>query len=183
MPPALFALSALLLASGPAKADMTPVEWEKVFEVRGGRDTWISSVRALSREEWFVGGSWGVARATKGGGIEKRDLPGRKVIGMVVEGPGSVFAFGNDELVLHFDAKGWTEEHYVPRQGKRASRGKDLVYVGFIPSGAPDAPIVAVGPTLVLVRKPDNTWEVPPEAERVRLESLGQRGPDFQRPP
>ena len=182
MATALSVLIALLSGLGPTSARAAPPGWEKIFQLLGGRDVWISSVRASSHDEWFVGGSWGVARASQNGGLEKREMPGRKIIGMFVDRPGSVFALGDDALVLHFEGGAWTEEHYVPGDPKRPSRGADLVYVGFFPSAAPDAPIVAAGPTSVLVRQPDHTWRSPPKAVAEQLDKLGLLGPEFEKP-
>ena len=44
------------------------------------------------------------------------------------------------------------------------------------------APIVAIGPSLVLVRQSNGTWKDPPNADRERLLEVGQLGPKITRP-
>jgi len=69
------------------------------------------------------------------------------------------------ELVLHFDGKGWIQEHVGPAP-KRPGRGADLLHAAFYVSAAADAPLVAFGPWLVLVRQTNRSWALQPEPER-----------------
>jgi hypothetical protein len=141
-------------------------------------DAWLSSVWASGRDDWFVAGGWGVAKGTKTG-FERKETPGRAVLGLLGRSPSSVFAFGAGELVLHFDGKTWKEEHIgpvPPKPRRRGERVKDVLYFAY--RSDPSAPLVAVGPWLVLVRQPDATWTQPGEKKRYRLSLVGQTGPD-----
>ena len=171
-------LAICVVASAPVTKPGSGSGWEKVFSAPGA-DGWISSVWATGRDDWFAGGGWGVVRGSKVG-LEREGTPGRAVLGFVVEGPGSVFALGQDELILHFDGERWTEEHHGP-DPKRSGRGADLLHSGFR-DGTPDAPLVAFGPWLVLVRQNEGRWTLPPEPERNRLSLLGELGPEIKRP-
>ena len=46
-----------------------------------------------------------------------------------------------------------------------------------------DATLVAVGPSLVMLKQPDGAWEYPPKAERQKLWDAGGSGPQFVKPP
>src|SRR3954468_8794557 len=142
----LVALATSLLAvASPAPGEPA---WEEIFN-GGGSDGTVTSVWAASPQDWFVGGKWGVARSTKTG-IERTPIKGRGILGLFGQTPSSVFAFGYDELVLHFDGKRWLEEHITP-QPPTGTRAADLLYSAFYLTRAATAPIVAFGTSLVLV--------------------------------
>jgi hypothetical protein len=160
---------ALFLAASGTGSTPGPA-WEKIFETQGAKER-ISSVWATGPNDWFAGGVMGLARATKDG-VERTPTAPRAVLGLLGQAPNSVFAFGDDELVMRFDGKKWTQEH-VGSKPKRPGRGADLLYFGF----HADAQLAAAGVSLLLVRRADGTWVEPPEPERKRLLDLGQQGP------
>ncbi|HEX3696220.1 MAG TPA: hypothetical protein VH374_12625 [Polyangia bacterium] len=152
-----------------------------MYEVEGGREAWLSSVRARSRDEWFVGGQWGVAHGAKGQ-VTRYETPGRPVIGLWDGGKDGIFAFGMGELALHFDGAKWIEEHTGPI-AKKGSRGIDMLYLAFIDTDRPVPVIVALGTLLALERQPDHTWIKPPQPESAKLVQRGQLGPPVKLPP
>ena len=173
-------LSVLLSATG--SIGVREAAWEKVFEL-GGNDRWISSVRAVGPDDWFVAGDWGVTRISKAN-VERRETPGTPILGLFLDGPTSMSAVGARELVLHFDGKAWTEEHLASQPRKKASRAEDELVAAFRLEGQGSSSIVAFGPHLALMRQPDATWANRSEAERYRLWSLGSMGPpNIARPP
>jgi hypothetical protein len=161
-------------SAGPATNSPARSRWEKVF-VGTGSDGWVSSVHATGPDDWFVGGGWGVARSTKGT-IEREATNGRAVLGLFFQSSDSVFAVGQDELILHFDGKKWIEEHVGPTP-KRKGHGADLLGSAYFESAIVGAPIVAFGPWLVLVRQPSRNWTLPSETERYKLSLRGDVGP------
>jgi len=174
----------LLLALSSGAGSSTPSSvagptWEKVFDGTAA-DGWVSSVHAAGRDTWFAGGKWGVVWAGKGG-LQRHETGGRGVLGLFAETADSVFALGQDELILHFDGKTWTEEHRGPKP-RRSGRGADLLHSAYR-DATPEAPLVAFGPWLVLVRQQDGRWTLPPEKERKRLSLRGDLGPEIKRPP
>lgn len=175
----LSALGAILVAAG-ALATAPSATWEKVYEGQAGRDAWLSSVRARSRDEWFVGGQWGVAHGTKGQ-VTRYETPGRPVVGLWDGGEDGVFAFGTGELALRFDGISWVEEHAGPI-AKKGTRGVDLLYVAFVDTDKKVPSIVAFGTSLALERQPDHTWIKPAEPEREKLVERGQLGPPVKLP-
>lgn len=179
--PAVFSiLVSLSLLSATASGGAPEAPWENVFEV-GGKDRWISAVRAVGSDDLFVAGDWGVTRISKAG-RERRETPNAPVLGLFVESPTSVYALGARELILHFDGKGWTEQHLTVRT-KKVSRGKDELVSAFFLDENGRSSLVAFGPHAALVRQPDATWKTPSEAERYRLWSLGSMGPaEAERP-
>ena len=172
-------VSFLLLATASATAPPSVATWEKIFEVQGGREMWISAAYAESRDDWFAVGRWGVSRNTKEG-INKQETPGKAVLGLFVDGH-DVFALGDNELILRFNGKTWIEEHVGPKP-KRKGRGADLLTFGYRLDDANGSNLVVMGPWLVLVRERDNTWRLPGESERQRLEDIGQAGPRLPLP-
>jgi hypothetical protein len=174
-----FLMLSIVLAGTSGSAGAPPPKWEKVFEGTPS-DRFVSAVHALGRDEWFAGGGWGVVRVSKAG-VEREETQGRAVLGLYFQAPESVFAFGQDELVLHFDGKGWVQEHVGPKP-KRPGRGADLLHSAYLETSAPGTPLVAFGPWLVLIRQANGSWALPPEPERERLSSRAQLGPDIKRP-
>ena len=96
-------------------------------------DGFVSAVWAVDRDEWFVAGKWGVTHVTKAG-RETRNTRST-VAGLFGESSANVFALGYDELVLHFDGKGWVEEHFVPVPKRGPRDYDDLVQLGVLCSG------------------------------------------------
>ncbi len=173
MTSAALALCVLLWTAPPGIA---PVGWEMLFKTTGHKE-WITSVLAFGRDQWVVGGVWGLARPTSSG-VERTTTSPRAVLGLLGAAPDSVFALGDDELVMRWDGKRWLEEHVGPKP-KRSGRGADLVYSGFYEdTGRP----VAFGVSLVLIRRADGTWELPPVPTAKRLLDLGQLGPSVSLP-
>jgi hypothetical protein len=146
----------------------TTPDWEPIFEVHGGRDVWISAIRAKSRDEWTAAGSWGVSWNTATG-VQRRETPGPAVLGLFADAEtNDVFALGAGELVLRFDGKDWVQEHVGPKP--------NIVYSGLRGNVAGKSTVIAWGLWLVLVRQPDGTWVLPQESERQKLSDLGQGG-------
>jgi hypothetical protein len=170
---------ALGTASSSSQSAPAPATWDRVFQGTGP-DDWVYVVHAAGRDEWFLGGKWGVARASKAG-LEREATPGRAILGLFFEGADSVFALGRDELILRFDGKKWIEEHVGPKP-RRPGRGADILYMAYYANPSPTAPIVAIGPSLVLVRQSNGTWKDPPNVDRERLLEVGQLGPKITRP-
>jgi hypothetical protein len=172
----------LLAASDTPTSRATPPSsrgsWEKVFD--GGTDFLIGAVHAASRDAWIAGGSRGVVTGS-GRGIKVDSTHDRAVLGFFADGPASVYAVGQGELIWRFDGNAWTEEHVgrLAPKGRDGGirRGADLLHFAYRESASPSAPLVALGPSLVLVRQPDGTWTKPAEPDRVRLWKLGQLGP------
>jgi hypothetical protein len=166
------------VAAGASSSASPP--WEKVFD--GGADKWVSAIKATGRDTWVAaGGRWGLVTSTKDGTtVEPTDAHG--VLGIFVESPTSVFAFGEGELIKHFDGKKWTVEHVAPMPPKgRGPFSEHMLYLAYQDS-APNAPLVALGLELVLVRQPDRTWAQPPKAEKEKLLKLGSLGPQLALP-
>ena len=130
-------LLSLLLAVPSSAAAPAPPNWEKVFEGTSS-DRFITALHATGRDDWFMGGGWGVARASKSL-VVREDTRGRAVLGLFYDGPNSVFALGTDELILHYDGKSWTQEHLGPAP-KRPGRGADLLHSAFYMGASSDAP-------------------------------------------
>jgi hypothetical protein len=162
-----------LLATAPAV--VAPAGWEKIIESTGPKE-WVSSVLAFGPNDWFAGGVGWLARGTARG-IERTPTGPRAVLGMVGEAPDDVFALGDDELIMHFDGKGWVEEH-VGLKPKKPGRGADILHAAF----HSESKLVAFGPTLLLVRKADRTWEPPPATESKKLLDLADSGPELKLP-
>jgi hypothetical protein len=173
------ALVATLASAGSTSYGAIGPTWEAVFQGTGP-DDWVYVVHATSRDSWFLGGKWGVAKGNKAG-IVREATPGRAVLGLFFEGADSLYALGRDELILHFDGKKWVEEHVGPKP-KRPGRGADTLYMAYYGNPSSNAPIVAIGPSLVLVRQSNGTWKDPPGADRERLLEVGQLGPKITRP-
>ncbi|MFL5305285.1 MAG: hypothetical protein ACJ8F1_08730 [Polyangia bacterium] len=166
--------TAVALAAGPAQMTVGGSGWEKVFEASAA-EGFVTAVWAANRDEWFVGGKRGVTRVTKSG-QEMRNTRS-PVAGLFGETPKSVFALGYDELVLHFNGKAWSEEHYVATAKRGARDYDDLVQLAFYVPGDPRATLTAFGPHAVLQREINGTWRAPSEPERERLSSLAETGP------
>ncbi len=160
----LFTLVALL--AGPVPTTVAGSGWEKVYE-GAATDGFVTAVWAVNRDEWFVGGKWGVTRVTKAG--QETRSTRSAVAGLFGESSASVFALGYDQLVLHFDGKGWAEEHYVPTPKRGPRDYDDLVQLAFYVPGDPRGTLTAFGPHAVLQRQVDGTWRAPSEPERERL--------------
>jgi hypothetical protein len=172
----ILALS-LLAAGSPSQGES---EWEEIFH-EAGPDGTVTSVWATGRQDWFVGGKWGVARSS-GAGIERTAIRGRGILGLFGEAPSSVFALGYDELVLHFDGRTWNQEH-IRQQPRRPGRGADLLYSAFYEGATTTPTIVAFGTSMVLVRRAPSTWTLPPDSEKETLLDLAQGGRrDIERP-
>lgn len=176
------AIFLLLAASAglPSSPPSPPTSWEKIFD--GAPDFRVSTVEASGRDNWIAGGSRGVVTATRDG-IKVEPTHDRAVLGLFADGPTSVYALGQGELIWHFDGKHWTEEHIgpLPPEGRdRGRRGADLLHFAYYKDTSPNVPLVALGPSLVLVRQPDGTWTKPAdEPSRQSLWKLGQLGPQL----
>jgi hypothetical protein len=173
------AVQFLMLLSGGNSAESAGPAWEKVFELGPG-ERWISSVRAVDRDHWFVAGDWGVAWMNNKK-LVRQGTPSASLLGMLIDSPTSVYAFGDRELVLHFDGSTWTEEHRTS-PSKKPLRGEDELIGAYLDPKDPSS-LVAFGADAVLKRQPDATWIGVPEAERSKLLSVGAAGPaDIERP-
>jgi hypothetical protein len=167
----LFSLLSFLAVSSPGG------KWQMVFEGTGA-DGWVSSVRASSADNWIAAGGWGVATA-QGTNLTRRTTPGTAILGLRSEANEGTFAFGSNEAILRFDGHAWIDEH-VGVTPRRRGRGADLLYRGFREQAS--GPMIAVGPSLVLVRQPDGHWTEPPAKERARLLDVSIVGPKITRP-
>src|SRR3954453_6757415 len=174
----MWLLLTTLAAGGNSPASPT---WENVFD--GGADKQVSAIKAIGRDTWFVaGGRWGVATATRTG-ITVDPTHDHGVIGLFVESATSVYALGEGELIWHFDGKKWAVEHLAPMPPKgRRPFSEHMLYLAYQDS-APDAPLVALGLMLALVKQPDGTWAPPPKTEQEKLLKVGQLGPQISLPP
>jgi hypothetical protein len=177
--------SILLLLAATSPANPSSATWEKVFD--GGADFLIYAVEASGRDNWIAGGSKGLVTATKDG-TKVEPAHDRGVLGLFAESPTSIYALGQGELIWHFDGKKWTEEHVGPLpakgQDRGPRRGADQLNFAFYENASPGAPLVALGPSLVLARRPDGTWAKPAdERARQKLWKAGQRGPQLSAPP
>ena len=177
---AIIALALSVIAAASPERGYGP--WEVVFD-GGTTDGTVTSVWAVGARDWFAAGRWGVARSTPTG-VERTANKGRGVLGLWGQTPSSVYAFGYDETVLHFDGHEWAKEHMGATQSRRPKKGADLLYSAFTSETVPGAPIVAFGMSLVLVKDGASSWKVPTEPERAKLLDLGQGGRrDFALPP
>jgi hypothetical protein len=155
--------------------------WERVYDA--GPDNWVSVIKAIGRDTWIAaGGRWGLVTVTKEGAtIEPTN--GHGVLGIFVESPTSVYAFGEGELIKHYDGKKWVEEHVGPMPPKgRGPFSEHMLYLAYRDS-APGAPLVALGLELVMVKQPDGSWARPARAEAERLLKVGSVGPQLALPP
>jgi hypothetical protein len=179
---ALSSLVVFLAATSPSSpvtsaSSSSQTTWEKIFD--GGAGQRVYAVQALGRDNWVAGGSWGVATAAKDGSKVER-TPDRAVLGLIVDGPSSMYALGQGELIWHYDGRKWSEEHVgpvLPKWRGRGERGADLLDFAYYEDASTNAPLVALGPWLVLVRQAGGTWAKPAEADRQKLLRLGQSGP------
>ena len=171
-------LLTVIAASGTSA---TPLAWDKVFD--GSSLGWVSTVEAIGRNTWIAGGAWGLA-TTVDARTSVESTRGHGVLGLFVESPISVYAFGEGELIWHFDGVKWSEEHAgpLPPRGQRRPFSQHMLYLSYFPGAAPNGPLVAFGLSLVLVKQPDRTWAPPPEFDRQRLLHVGQQGPAISLP-
>ena len=162
-----------LLATAPKV--VTPAGWEQVLQTTEPKG-WISSVLAFGHDDWFVGGVWGVSKASAAG-VQRTPTSPSAVLGLFGTKSDDVFAFGDDELVMRWDGTRWMGEHVGPKP-KRKGRGSDILYSGFYD----DSRVVAFGVSLVLIRRADGTWDLPPASTSKRLLDLAQLGPPVSLP-
>jgi hypothetical protein len=136
----------------------------------------------MGRDSWIAGGPWGLATATKAG-TKVESTQGRGVLGIFVESANSAYAFGEGELIWHFDGNKWTEEHVgpLPPSAKRGPFAEHMLYLSYYKDNEPSGPLVAFGLSLVLVKQRDGTWVPPPDADRKKLLETGQLGPQISR--
>jgi hypothetical protein len=167
---------ALLLAAGgsssPAPPSTSP-KWEKVFD--GAPSERIYAVAAVGRDDWFLALERAVAKVTKSN-VERHDTMPRQAQGLYVASPTSVYALGDGEMVLHFDGKTWTEEHVgapPPRPRRRGTGAPDMLVSAYLS----DSTLVAVGPSLALLKQRDGSWTQPAKADRQKLWEAGGLGP------
>ena len=78
---------------------------------------------------------------------------------------------------MRWDGKKWIEEHVGPKP-KKPGRGADILYSGFYEDTQP----VAFGVSLLLVRRTDGDWYLPPEPKSKKLFERGRLGPSFSLP-
>jgi hypothetical protein len=165
----ILALSAVLVGQ------VTGPGWTKVYEPPTLRER-IVAVWATNRDQWFVGGSWGVTRVTEASS-DRWETPGIMIEGFFADDVKNVFALGTGELVLHYRGTEWVQEHAAAGLPKRSSRANDLLYsAAYLPDEG-RATLVAFGPNLALRRNEDGTWTKPPEPVRSSLSSLAELGP------
>jgi len=173
----LLSLAALLFVAGDTSSPPAR-QWEKVFD--GSAHDWVYAVAAVGRDDWFIAMGGAVAKVTKGN-IERYATSPRQAEGLFVVSRDDVYAFGDGELVLHHDGKKWTTEHVgapPPRPRRRGTGAPDMLRGAYFS----DATLVAVGPSLIVVRQPDGSWVRPPKAERQKLWEAGGSGPQIPRP-
>jgi hypothetical protein len=171
----------LLTTIAVSGSSTTSPSWEKVFD--GTLYGWVSTIAAIGRDNWIAGGPWGLATVTKAG-INVESTHAHGVLGLFVESPVSVYAFGEGELIWHFDGKQWTEEHVgpLPPKGQRRPFAEHMLYLSYFPDTAPNTPIAAFGLSLVLLKQADGTWAPPPNTDKARLLEAGQLGPRISLP-
>lgn len=178
MASALLGLAALLSAVAQQSSPATIRRWEKVFD--GGANDWVYAVAAVGRDDWFLALERAVAKVTRGNVERQATLP-RQAEGLFVASPTSVYAFGDGELVVHYDGKKWTEEHIgepPPRPRRRGTGAPDMLQGGYFS----DSTLVAFGPSLVMVKQQDGSWAYPPKTQRKKLWDAGGSGPQISRP-
>jgi hypothetical protein len=138
-------------------------------------------VAAVGRDEWFIGIEGAVAKVTNGN-IERYATAPRQTEGLFVASRGDVYALGDGELVVHHDGKKWITEHVgapPPRPRRRGTGAPDMLRAGYFDGET----LVAVGPSLVMVRQAAGSWVYPPAAERQKLWDAGGSGPQISKPP
>jgi hypothetical protein len=173
----MHALSWLLLTTIAAGGSGVPAGriWDEIFD--GGDSRAVSLVEATGHDDWVAGGLRGLATA-RGGHIRIESTHGHGVLGLFTESPRSLYALGEGELIWHFDGEAWTEEHVAPMPSReRRSFGEHMLYVAYHDAPAPAGSLVAVGLKLALVRRPDGSWALPPQAEQDKLRDTGLLGP------
>ena len=171
-------LAALLCAAPQASSGAPAGEWERVFD--GGSTDWVFAVAAVGRDDWFMTLDREVAKVTNGK-VERYATAPRQAEGLFVASRNSVYAFGDGELVVHYDGKKWTTEHVgppPPRPRRRGTGAPDMLYGGYFS----DSTLVAFGVSLVMVKKPDGAWVYPPQADRQKLWDAGGSGPQISKP-
>ena len=175
----LLNLAALLCVAGQTSPPPSARQWEKVFD--GGARDWVYAVAAVGRDDWFIAVEGAVTRMTKGN-IERYATAPRQAEGLFVASRDDVYALGDGELVVHHDGKKWTTEHVgapPPRPRRRGTGAPDMLQGAYLGG----ATLVAVGPSLVVVRQPDGSWVYPSKAERQQLWDAGGSGPRISKPP
>jgi hypothetical protein len=175
---ALLTLAALLATPGQSSSSGAPPKWEKVFE--GGQNDRIYAVAAVGRDDWFLALEGSVAKVTTGN-VERHATMPRQAERLFVASPASVYAFGDGELVVHFDGTKWTEEHVgppPPRPRRRGTGAPDMLYGGYFS----ESTLIAVGPSLVMAKQPDGSWAYPPTVDRQKLWDAGGSGPRISKP-
>jgi len=173
----------LLLTAAAASAGNGPLRpsWERIYD--GGGQPVLGPIHAKGRDDWIAAGGRAGLVVAQSGAVRVEDTHGHGVLGFFAEAPGSLYAFGEGELIWHLDGKTWVEEHIAPRPGPgRRPFAAHMVYVGFIDPSPANARVVAVGLEQALVRQEDGTWASPPAAERALLRDAGLMGPQFPAP-
>jgi len=174
----LLSLAALLFVAGQTSSPAASRHWEKVFD--GGASEWVYAVAAVGRNDWFIAIEGAVGKVTKGN-IERYVTTPRQAEGLFVASGDNVYAFGDGELVVHHDGRKWTTEHAgapPPRRRRRGTGAPDMLQGAYFS----DAMMVAVGPSLVMVRQPDGSWAYPPKTEKQKLWDAAGSGPQTSKP-
>jgi hypothetical protein len=150
--------------------------WEKMFQDED-HDSWVSSVWAVTDNEWFVGGK-GFVAMTRNGHTTKEQDPKKAILGLGGDRIDALFALGSDQSILRFDGSRWIQEHegHLSAKAKKADKFTDDLHSVKYFDGAPDAQLVAFGPVSILVRQADGNWIAPPEPQRGQLLSLASSG-------
>lgn len=173
----------LLTAAAAANASNGPLRpsWERIYDAAG--DPVLGPIHATGRDDWIAAGGRAGLVTARAGAVRVEDTHDHGVLGFFAEARDSLYAFGEGELIWHFDGKAWVEEHIAPRPGPgRGPFAAHMVQVGFIDPGPATTRVVAVGLEQALVRQANGTWASPPPAERARLRDTGLGGPQFPAP-
>jgi hypothetical protein len=152
-----------------------PAGWQKVFEVED-RASWVGAIAAVGDDDWFVGGKAFIGHG-RGVNVTKEPLPSGVVLGFGSD-ERSLFALGDDQLILRYDGSAWRHEHEARSKPEVRSRDKfaDVLHsVQRLQDGA-SLPLFAFGPSALLIRQENGTWSVPAGGEHDQLQRLATTG-------
>lgn len=176
----MMAAAALLVALSAGGVASSPPGWEQIFSATVPRAS-LSTIAVVDDEgTWVAGGGDLIVRGGKGP-ADAHAEPGAFIVGVVGGGKDPVLAVGADDLILRWDGHDWVRESFAadaPKLG-RSRRRRLLLQGAFHPNGQP---LTAYGPWRVLTREGDGTWKAPAEADRYRLMTQAQLGPEAPHP-
>jgi hypothetical protein len=149
-------------------------DWEKLYE-RPAKEQPLLAVWA-DAEGWFAAGPGALVTGDKAG-VQSQPQGQRTIVGFSGATRAELFAVGKNELVLKLEGTKWIEEHFVSGPVRSGPKSDDLIErVDTLMVDVKPMP-AATGPSQVLVRHPDGTWQALPEVPKQKVLALAHQGP------